>query len=321
LSYDTSIKNSYYSNSVTATFFELTLGLSMRSVNYTSRVLVYDDFLGNTVGYLSNLIIILYLFNSVYNAFGARVYFTEKFFMKNQSAQAKIVQGLRNKLERSGGNSSNPPQEINQIDVNPSYELKGVNQDGFIRYVGENSETMNKNKEGHGVEMMDIHIKENINASDNKNAINSASLNETTSHSKIVNQKNNFKYNFFEYIFYSYFCCMRNRKKQEVRQKSELLKNSESFLDYYLDVNTYVRKMIEIDMLKLFLLKDKEDFEVINNLTPVIKNDYAENYENKINSMYKNRTQLSETDELLENIRYMKSEDSRVYKALLAYYQ
>jgi hypothetical protein len=294
----------------------------MRSVNFTSRVLVYDDFLGNIVGYLSNLIIILYMFNSVYNSFGARVYFTEKFFMKNHSAQAKIVQELRSKLERSDGNTLNPPpQEINQIDVNPSYELKGMKQDGFIPYVGENSETMNKNKEGRGVEMMDIHIKENINALDNKNAIKSASLNETTPHSQIVNQKNNFKYNFFEYIFNRYFCCLKNRKKQEVRKKSELLNNSESFLDYYLDVNTYVRKMIEIDMLKLFLLKDKEDFEVINNLTPVIKNDYAENYENKINSMYKNRIQLSETDELLENIRYMKSEDSKVYKALLAYYQ
>jgi hypothetical protein len=340
LSFDTSLQNSFYSNSLSETFFELNLGLSMRSVNYTSRVLVYDDFLGNIVGYLSNIIIILYFFNSIYNSFGAKVYFTEKFFMKNPLVQGKIVDELKKKLERtniSGGSgdsssSLNPPQEINQIDENQNFEpdFNKVNKDGFVPYVGEHSEkyekfdSPEKNQKNENLAMVDIKIREN-NPNDPRkiNLINeSSNQNEHTSpHSLLVNKRNNYKYNFFEHVFNEYFCCVKSKKKQETQYKSQLLENSESFLDYYLDVNTYVKKMIELDMLKLYLIKDKEDFEVINNFAPVIKNNYSENYENKIHSLYKNRLSNSETEELLENIKYMKSDDARVYKSLLNYCQ
>lgn len=80
--------------------FKFSLSLSMKSINYTRKVLRYDDFLGNMVGYLSNIIIILYIFNVFYNSFGARVYFAEKFFMKNNYLQNKIVNEIKNKMSK-----------------------------------------------------------------------------------------------------------------------------------------------------------------------------------------------------------------------------
>jgi hypothetical protein len=76
------------------------LGLSKKSVTFTSKVLLYDEFLGNFVGYLSNIIIILYCFNVIYNSFGARVYFAEKFFIKNRILESKIVNGLKEKFRK-----------------------------------------------------------------------------------------------------------------------------------------------------------------------------------------------------------------------------
>jgi hypothetical protein len=77
------------------------LGLSTKAITFTSKVLLYDEYLGNFVGYLSNIIIILFCFNVIYNSFGARVYFAEKFFLKNKILQSKIVEGLKEKLSNN----------------------------------------------------------------------------------------------------------------------------------------------------------------------------------------------------------------------------
>ena len=58
------------------------------------------------------------------------------------------------------------------------------------------------------------------------------------------NKKNSFKFNFLEY-FTNTLCCFR--KNEKVNIKNILLDNSEDFCEYYLDINTYVKKMIEID--------------------------------------------------------------------------
>ena len=73
----------------------------MKNINFYRNVLRYDDFLGNLVGYLSNIIIILYFFNSFYNSFRAQVYFSEKFFIKNNIIEKKIIEELENKLSKT----------------------------------------------------------------------------------------------------------------------------------------------------------------------------------------------------------------------------
>lgn len=344
LAYDTSLQNSFFTDSPTDNFFQIYLGLSMHSVNFTSRVLVYDDFLGNIVGYLSNIIIILYFFNSIYNSFGAKVYFTEKFFMKNPLIQAKIAEELKKKIEITdiSGKSpkyyeiTNEPLDINDVQIveekNSEQDLNKKNKKGFIAYVDENSgnfeilENNPKNQIKDNLELVDV--KFNVNNDNLKdprkiNLINeSSNQNENTSpHSLLIKKRNNYKYNFLEHVFNEYFCCLKSKKKQEIQYKSKLLENSESFLNYYLDVNTYVKKMFELDILKLYILNNKEDFEVISNFAPVINNNNFENYEKRIHSLYKNRLSNIETEELIENIKNMKSEDTRVYKTLLNFCQ
>jgi len=72
----------------------------MKNVNLYRNVLRYDDFLGNLVGYLSNIIIILYIFNTFYNSFRAQVYFSEKFFIKNSNFEKRVIKELKNKISK-----------------------------------------------------------------------------------------------------------------------------------------------------------------------------------------------------------------------------
>lgn len=69
--------------------------------------MLYDDFLGNVIGYLSNIIIIVYVFNVIYNSFGARVYFTEKFFSHNALFETRLKEELEKKLSKTSFNISN----------------------------------------------------------------------------------------------------------------------------------------------------------------------------------------------------------------------
>jgi len=81
-------------------YLSLEIGLNMKNINFYRNVLRYDDFLGNYVGYLSNIIIILYIFNTFYNSFRAQVYFSEKFFIKNPIFEDKIISELNKKLSK-----------------------------------------------------------------------------------------------------------------------------------------------------------------------------------------------------------------------------
>lgn len=71
--------------------------MSTKSSNFIRRVVGYDAFLGDMVGYLSNIIIILYVFNVIYNSFGARVYLASKFFMKNFDFEKVLIDELDKK--------------------------------------------------------------------------------------------------------------------------------------------------------------------------------------------------------------------------------
>jgi hypothetical protein len=129
-------------------------------------------------------------------------------------------------------------------------------------------------------------------------------------------KKNNFNYNFLEYCLYN-LCCIKNRK---FKTKARMLENSMSFYDYYLDINCYVKKMIEIDILKLYLIENQEDLSVINTFKPALTDNYNDEYLTKINDNYINRIKYHEQDSLLENVTNMKTKDSNIYKSLLSFY-
>lgn len=138
-------------------------------------------------------------------------------------------------------------------------------------------------------------------------------------HEILGQKKNLYKYNFLDFVFKKCLCYSKKRKN-EIKIKSELLDNSDDFYDYYLDINTYLKKMIELDFIKLFVIKDREDLLVLDKFNPVLKNDYSKNYSEKIEALYRNKLESSETEELLESIRNMKNDDNRIFNALLSYY-
>lgn len=80
------------------------VSLSLHSTNFNRRIMKYDDFLDDMVGYLSDMIVLLYVFNMIYNSFGARVFFAEKFFFKNEKFQREVVAELHKKIGKASFN-------------------------------------------------------------------------------------------------------------------------------------------------------------------------------------------------------------------------
>jgi hypothetical protein len=119
----------------TVSLLDIKIGLSFRSFNNTRKVLRYDDFLGNIVGYLSNIIIVLYIFNVFYNSFGARVYFAKKFFLQNREIQTIIVEELRKKI---GKNIYYPTLEKSIIDQSIESNLKEESNEANSKLVDGN---------------------------------------------------------------------------------------------------------------------------------------------------------------------------------------
>jgi hypothetical protein len=131
------------------------------------------------------------------------------------------------------------------------------------------------------------------------------------------NKKNNFEYNFLEYFLLNTMCCFK--KNHKVSKKNILLENSEDFCDYYLDINTYVKKMMEIDLLKLYVIKNKKELDAIENFKPALKSGYSEKYNEKIEKMYSNRVS-KDLESFSDSIKNMKTNDDRIFREFLDYY-
>jgi hypothetical protein len=258
----------------------------------------------------------LWIFNVVYNSFRARVYFTEKFFLQNVDFEKKIVDELKKKLDNSGDSSSSnnenqiennqelpqntdchetPPERFNQPPKNK--------KSGFAQYADE--ENPNEIAERNvNIEM----------ASKNKNE--SLDLANIT-FNKIAQKKNSFKFNFLEYCLHYLFCF---RKSEKVKQKISMLENSEDFYDYYLDINNYIKKMIEIDFIKLIVFRN-EDRIALDYFTPSLKTDYSLNYLHKIQKLYSNNFSIQDQEEFLNSISNMKIKDKDFIEKMLSFYK
>lgn len=61
-------------------------------------VLRYDQFLMNAIDYFYYMIVILYFFNTFYNAFRVNVYLSQKFFYQNPFIKNKIIDEIDKRL-------------------------------------------------------------------------------------------------------------------------------------------------------------------------------------------------------------------------------
>ena len=54
----------------------------------------------NAIDYFSYVVLFLYFFNTIYNAFRVDVYLTQKFFYKNPLLKEKIIEAIEKRISK-----------------------------------------------------------------------------------------------------------------------------------------------------------------------------------------------------------------------------
>ncbi len=78
--------------------------LSGKNIFYTRSVRKMDQYITDFIDYMWNVIMVLYIFNYTYNEFGARVYVSSRFFVKNPNLTDDIVAILKEKISKISSN-------------------------------------------------------------------------------------------------------------------------------------------------------------------------------------------------------------------------
>ena len=118
-------------------------------------------------------------------------------------------------------------------------------------------------------------------------------------------RKNYFIYNFFEYIYSKVFLCFC--KSKIIEKKEFTLKNSIDLTDYYLDVNLYIKNMIELDIIKTLIFgDDKNMLKIFSNFKPNLKVEYSEAYQKKLNDLYSSKISENELNDYINGIKNVK---------------
>jgi len=99
-------------------------------------------------------------------------------------------------------------------------------------------------------------------------------------------------------------CCCCVYKNRKIQRKQALLESSNNLSDYYMDVNIYIKNMLEMDLIKKILFnKDKNLSLLLENFRPILKDDYTYKYINKLSSLYKNNISDREIEGYVESIK------------------
>lgn len=97
-------------------------------------------------------------------------------------------------------------------------------------------------------------------------------------------KKNRFALSYITYIsnkFFSKFgCCQKKLSKNY-----QLLDSTVGFYDYYLDINNYLKMMIEFDLVKHMLL-NKRKTNMLSKFRPIISKRYKSFYQEKLENLY-----------------------------------
>jgi len=72
--------------------------LTGKIIDYTRSVLKIDELFGNFINYMYYIIMFMGLFSIIYNAFGARVYVSRRFFLKNPDLTDPMIAILKDKI-------------------------------------------------------------------------------------------------------------------------------------------------------------------------------------------------------------------------------
>lgn len=115
-------------------------------------------------------------------------------------------------------------------------------------------------------------------------------------------KKNTFRYNFFEYILVNFCCCFYKNKR--TIKKQILLDNSNDLSDYYMDINLYIKNMIEIELIKNVIFQNNKEIKsILNYFKPVLKDEYSQKFNNKLSKLYNNRFDEAELEDYINSIK------------------
>jgi hypothetical protein len=71
-----------------------------------------------------------------------------------------------------------------------------------------------------------------------------------------------------------------------------------------LDVNLYIKNMIELDMIKTYIFgHDKNILKIFSNFKPNLKSKYSETYEKKLSDLYSSKISENDFNDYLNGIK------------------
>jgi len=87
-----------------------------------------------------------------------------------------------------------------------------------------------------------------------------------------------------------------------------------------MDVNIYIKNMIELELIKKIIFKnDKQIISMLNYFKPALKNDYSQKYNDKLSKLYSNKFYESEIEEYMNSIKDL-SLNSELLNEIRSYY-
>jgi hypothetical protein len=321
-------KSDYNLNSMISNeMMKISFILSGKTFTYKRSYLLFEDYLGNTVGYLWNIIILVYIGSWAYNSFGSSRFMAEKFFFHNSDLRRMFVSEL-GLNENDWDNENEPISEKKTGGISPNFNLINEN----TKKVPLNPECTNSNlkNKDFSVENMEGETfkntinKENVildlaDFSKNKEAINEINDGVVIDRDKKQKEgsvpldpknkkirKNKFSIFFFEYIasFLPFYCTKKNLDSR----RDKLFKGTEYFYYYYMDINNYLKMAIEFELIKSLVLSREKRY-LLENFKPFVKTIYGQDYVQKLSKFYNPKIEISDVEKMLNGIRDSKNEN------------
>jgi hypothetical protein len=311
-------KNSFTDNSI----LNVNFILSGNNITYKRYYLILQNYLANTLSYLWNICILLYLVAWAYNNFGSKRFLSERFFIRNSKFKQMIKKELNKggvytskKLKRAKRTLSGKRTISIQKEIEPSDDKKEV----LIEMDSKNkSLDMQSNDQSRDINnsVIDNRYNNKVNISleevshresDNREHIESK---ENIKEKDIISvdiplkneeelRKNNFKIFFWDYLVGGLFQACKCQRKTK---KYELYKSTENFYNYYMDINNYLKVMVEFEIIKSIVLS-KAHKSMLSKFKPYLKGNYQSLYKDKLQNLYQQTFNKDEIKKILTGIK------------------
>jgi len=96
------------------------------------------------------------------------------------------------------------------------------------------------------------------------------------------------------------------------------LNSTDELYNYYLDVNIFVKKMIEFDIMKSMFLK-QSDCDFLESLNPTINNNYAKYFKDLLQDTYKKSYTEEEKNKTVSNLNSIDVTNSKPFEKILMF--